>query len=311
MDLGVAGDVPPPWTRQQSIEVDRREVDTEHVHVKVREDVQLEVELRHEIADRVEADSTLDAGDADVGPGAQRGARLNRRRRDREVPLQLDADDADVEAGADAIERHRNVGRDFLEARMEAAGADEERWLIAELRAERELAGDADERDARVNQLGVERNAQRIELDRADEVETEIQEREVRRQERRHLDDGLTEEREPVGLDEQPHADGNEARRAPPELQHRADDETAALDRKHRAQRVDDLRRVRNRVLGKEDRVEVAGAQRLRQCGRAGGVLHADQTADAGQREAERQPESLETARRSAAGARTRLPSAY
>ena len=160
--------------------MDRREVDTEHVHVEIREDVQLEVELRHEIADRVEADPTLDAGDADVGPGAQRGAGLNRRRRDREVALQLDADDADVEAGADAIERRRNVGRDFLEAWMEAAGADDERRLIAELGAERELAGDADERDARVNQLGVEANAQRIEARPSRRSRAEVEQREVR-----------------------------------------------------------------------------------------------------------------------------------
>ena len=133
-----------PGPASSAIEMDRREVDAEHVHVEIREDVELEVELRHEIADRVEAESALDARDADVGPDAQRGAGLNRRRRDREVALELDADDADVEAGADAIERHRNVGRHFLEARMEAAGADEERRLVAELRAERELAGDAD-----------------------------------------------------------------------------------------------------------------------------------------------------------------------
>ena len=44
-----------------------------------------------------------------------------------------------------------------------------------------------------------------------------------------------------------------------------------------------------NRVLGEQHRVEVAGAERLRQRRRAGGVLHADQAADAGQREAERQ----------------------
>ena len=65
---------------------------------------------------------------------------------------------------------------------------------------------------------------------------------------------------------------------------------------------------------GKSTRVEVAGAERLRDRRRAGGVLHADQTADAGEREAERQlnrrelPEDQEQQRE--AGFRVRVEQA-
>ena len=143
MHLGVAGDVPPSRAGQRAVEMNRRKIDPEHVDVEVGVDVQLEIELRHQVTDGVEAEAALDAGDADVGPRPQRRAGLDGGRRDREVALQLDPDDADVEARADAIEWRGNVGRNLLEARVEAAGADQERRVIAELGAERKLPGDA------------------------------------------------------------------------------------------------------------------------------------------------------------------------
>ena len=57
---------------------------------------------------------------------------------------------------ADTVERRRNIGRNLLEARVEAACADEERRLVPNCRAERELAGDRDERNARMDELRVE-----------------------------------------------------------------------------------------------------------------------------------------------------------
>ena len=163
---------------------------------------------------------------------------------------------------ADAVERRRDVGRDFLEVRMEAAGADDERRA-----GRRTTARNANcpviemKRDARVDELGVERDLQRVEDHRADEVEPQVQEREVGRDERRQRDDGLAQERELAGLDQQAQAHGDEARRAPAELEHRADDEAAGLDREHRAQRVDDLRRVGDGIVGEEHRVELARAR--------------------------------------------------
>ncbi|TMH28653.1 MAG: hypothetical protein E6H58_17480, partial [Betaproteobacteria bacterium] len=253
------------------------------MHVEVGEHVDLEVELRHQVDDRVVAEAALDARDADVGPGAQLGARLHGGRGDCEVALERHADDADVVAHADPVERRRDVRRDLLEVRVEAAGADDEGRLVAERGAERELAEDRDERDARMDQLRVERDAQRVEHHRADEVEPQVEQCNVGRDERRQRDDALAEQRELVGLDEQAESHGDEARRSPAELEHRADDEAAGLDREQRAQRVDDLRRVRYRVVRKQHRVELSGAERLRQRRRARGVLHADQPADAGQ----------------------------
>ena len=61
------------------------------------------------------------------------------------------------------------------------------------------------------------------------------------------------------------------------------------LTGKDRAQRVDDLRRVGDRVLREQHGVELSRARALRQRRRARRVLHADQAADAGQREAERE----------------------
>src|SRR6478735_8370383 len=114
-----------------------REIVPEHVHGEIGVQVELEIELRHEIADRVEPEAAFDAGDTDVGPHTQRGAGLNRRRRDREVAVVGEAHDADVEARADTVERDRDIGRNLLEAWMEAACADEKGRLISELRAKR------------------------------------------------------------------------------------------------------------------------------------------------------------------------------
>ena len=161
--------------------------------------------------------------------------------------------------------------------------------MAAELGAERELAGDRNEGDARIHQFGVERNAQRVEHHRADKIQPQVEQRQIGADQRRQLHDSLTEDDELVGLDQQAEPHCHQTGRAPAELQHRTDDETAGPDRKQRAQGVDDFRRVADRVGREQHRVERAIADALRQRSRTRGVLHADQPADARQREAERQ----------------------
>ena len=281
--------MPAPRPGERAAKADRGEIEAEYLHRQIGVQVDLEIELRLQIADGVKAEAAFDAGDADVGPSAHSRTGLHGGRGDGEIALVRDADEADVEAGADAVERHRNVGRDFLERRVEAARADEEGRVAAEFGAERELAGDRNEGDARIHQLGVERDAQRVEYHRANEIQPQVEQRQIGADQRRQLHDGLAEDDELVGLDQQAEPHRYQTGRAPAQLQHRADDEATGLDRKQRAQGVDDFRRIADRVGREQHRVKRAIADALRQRGRAGGVLHADQATYSSERKTERQ----------------------
>src|SRR6476620_2357631 len=107
--------MPTAGTSKRAIEMDRRKVAAEHVHVEIGKDIDFEIELRHQVAQRIEANATGDARDSDVSPGAQRGAGLHGGRGNGEIALERNADDTDVIAHPDAVERCGNVGRNLLE----------------------------------------------------------------------------------------------------------------------------------------------------------------------------------------------------
>ena len=136
--------------------------------------------------------------------------------------------------------------------------------LSPKMRAERELAGERDEDDARIAQHAVEPDLQRIEDDAAGEVDLETQQRERLVDQRRQLHDHLADEDDLARLDQHADARDDEARRAPAELEHRPDDEAAGLEREDRAQLVDDLRRVGDRVLREQEAVERAAREARR-----------------------------------------------
>jgi hypothetical protein len=142
-----------------------------------------------------------------------------------------------------------------------------------------------DEEDARVAQQPVEPELQRIEHDAAGNVHLQVEHRERFLDERRQRDDHLANDDDLAGFDQDANARGDQAGRAPPELEHRADNEAARAERKDRAQLIDDLRRVGDRVLREEKAVQRPGREAGGQRRRVDRVLNAEKAPNAGERE--------------------------
>ena len=135
------------------------------------------------------------------------------------------------------------------------------------------------------NSDGEEPEALLVELDRADEVDLEDDQRDVVGRERdlEHADD--RDVARDLDDDAERHAD--QRRRAPAELRHRPDQERALPRREEGAQVADDLRGVGDDVLREHHRLDRAGADALGERLQVHRAVEAEQPADAEQGEAE------------------------
>ena len=147
------------------------------------------------------------------------------------------------------------------------------------------LALDGHEQHAGLEDAGEEVEPLLVELDRAREVDLQHDQRRVlvRQRELQHADD-----RDVAGdLDDHAERDAHQRRRAPAELDHRADQERALLDREEPAQVGQDPRRVRDDVLGEHHRLHRTGPYALHQRLEVHRPVEPDQAADREQREPE------------------------
>ena len=119
-------------------------------------------------------------------------AELHGVRRDGEVGLDADARDVGVEqADRDALRRRKRQRR-RIEARMEAAHGQHEVRVVAPGDQQAQLAFERQEHDARFEQAREEIQALLVELDRADEVHLDDDQRRIvgRQRHLEHADDG-------------------------------------------------------------------------------------------------------------------------
>ena len=109
-------------------------------------------------------------------------------------------------------------------------------------------AGDREDEQARVVEIGAEEDVAAVEIDHADEVDLQAQDRRVLRRQHRpqHADDGEHRVRQ---IEQQAELHRDDRRRAPAELRHRPDDEVILLRREELLDVADDARDVRDDVL--------------------------------------------------------------
>ncbi len=221
----------------------------------------------HVEAERVEheqgvvADVALDGEAASRRVELHRGAELVAVGRDSHVrgTAQLH-----VVAGADADSHPAQRGESGrrLVAGVEAAQGHREVGVVAPVQPQRHVAGQLVEKDVGVIQRAVDRQLVGAEVQRAEDVDLDEDERGVVVGQR-HVQ--AAEQRDPhrVGdLHEHADLERDQGRGAPADLQHRAEHVAAVSGRENRADVADYLRSVRDRVGREQDRVEVVGAHR-------------------------------------------------
>ena len=284
-----ATNMPAPRPGEHAVNVDAGEIDAEHFDAGPDVNVHLEAKTRHQINNRVKFEAAFERRNADIAPHSKRGAALHRRRGDREITLEAHADDADGKLRADALEWCGNIGWNIGELRVKTARAQQECGLVAEQRAKRELAGQRNKHHARITQHAIQPELQWIEHHAAGDIHLQIQQRERFLHQWRQLHNHLADDDNLARFDQYADARRHQARCAPTQFQHRADDKTAGAERENRAQLVNDLRRVGDGVLREQEAVERAGGQPRTQGFGVDGVLHAEQAADASHGEAETQ----------------------
>ena len=141
-------DAPEPGSGERALDIHAEQGRAGHLDGHAGAEVHLEAEARLVVDERVEAEMTLDLHCAQIHLHSQLGAELDRGRRDREVAGDRDLDDAgDLEANADAAQIAGHAGGQIVEARMEAADGDQERWLVAVVDQEQQRTGELQDRD--------------------------------------------------------------------------------------------------------------------------------------------------------------------
>ncbi len=176
--------------------------------------------------------------ESEVEPGAELGGVGG----DGEVALDAQLRDRGVYDVDRDPPRHRDRQRRWLEGRVEAADAEHEVGLVAEGGEHRDLALDGQPQHARVHERGEEVDAGLVELDRADEVDLQDEDRQLVGGQRdpQHADDG-----DVAGdLDDDGEGQADDRRRPPSQLGHRADEEDALLRGEERPQVAEDARGV-------------------------------------------------------------------
>ena len=171
---------------------------------------------------------------------------------------------------------------------MKTAGGQQEIGAVTPVEAYRHAAGEREGEHAGIEQNGIEADLLGRKIDRAEEIDLELEDRDVVGG-KRHAQDADEEKGRPRNLEDDAELEADDRRGSPTELASRSDQEPPRLRREDALQIVDDPWRVGHDVLREEDRIEHALAQSQPQLLLKDGAVDAEQAADAVQGETEAQ----------------------